>query len=129
MLFVADLVTGLESPTIAPTRQLDTSSAVHYAIYDQGRICRLVLLNTAFYDGSGERLSHHFNAGSLLGAQHLRFRRLTGRTSAATNGITWAGQSVDNETGDIVGEEKIEEVGDGVVTLLASEGAVVELCE
>lgn len=132
MLFVADLVGDLERPHIASLRKYDTSSAVHYAIYDgEGEECRphkLVLLNTEFYDGSSERTSHDFDVGHLLGSQHLCFRRLTGPKSASRDGLTWAGQSVQNYDGTVVGSVEIEEASGGTVNLLASEGAVVEPC-
>lgn len=132
MLFVADVVGGLERPRIASLRHLDTASTAHYAIYDGASEDRgprkLVLLNTAFYGGSGERGQHTFHVGHLLGSARLCFRRLTGPESAARDGVTWAGQRVENADGKIVGSARVEEARGGRVTLQASEGAIVEPC-
>lgn len=43
---------------------------------------------------------------------------------AATDGVAWAGHG----SREIIGVEKVE-VEDGANTLMASEGAVVELCD
>lgn len=132
MLFVADVVGGLESPRNALLRHHDTASAAHYAIYDSAsEDCgprKLVLLNTAFYRGSGERGRHTLDVGHLLGSTRLCFRRLTGPESAARDGLTWAGQRVENADGAVVGSARVEEARGGRLTLQTSEGAIVEPC-
>jgi hypothetical protein len=126
MLFVADLVAGLASPRVAPMPDLDTDSAVHYAIYDGNTLQKLVLLNLEYFEGTSQsaRPSRVYGSARLLGTK-LKVRRLTGVNSAATTGVTWAGQSVD-ANGAIVGALRTEAVEDGVVSLLASEAVIVE---
>lgn len=110
MLFVADLVGDLEDPSIAAMNHLSSSKAAWYSIYDQGQIRKVVLLNTEeFRSGNGTRPSQAFNLGEIVGKE-LKFTRLTGAESAATEGVTWAGQSAHNESGDLVGEMLVEEV-------------------
>lgn len=124
MLFLADVVGDLEDPTIAPLTALDTNSTVHFAVYDKGRLEKLILLNTAEATNSTTRSSVTFDIKSSLG-EKLKVRRLTGATSDARTGVTWAEQTVDYG-GKIQGKQKIERVSNAIVTLFASEAVVVE---
>lgn len=124
MLFVADLVGDLEDPSVARLPNLDTGSLVHFAIYDCGRLAKVVLLNLDFSDKTSPRSSIKLSLSHVLG-KNLHVRRLNGAESAAQTGVTWGGQNVD-DSGNLVGHLEIENVDDGVVTLLASEGVVVE---
>ena len=126
MLFVADLVADLKDPKVAPMPDLDTDTMVHYAIYDGKKLQKLVLLNLEYFSGTSQssRRSTTFGSARLLGTK-LRVRRLTGANSAATAGVTWAGQSVDGD-GSIIGAVKTESVHDGRVSLFASEAVIVE---
>lgn len=124
MLFIADLVADLDNPRVAPISSLDTNSAVHFAIYNNNQIQKLVLLNTQYYSGSSSRPSTNFDVNSSLGS-NVRVRRLTGASSGARSGVTWAGQSVDG-SGRITGSLRTEQVSNGIVRLLASEAAIVE---
>ncbi|GMG11843.1 unnamed protein product [Aspergillus oryzae var. brunneus] len=124
MLFIADLVADLNGPRITPITSLDSNSAVHFAIYDNDQIQKLVLLNTEYFNETTTRSSREFNIASSLGL-NLKVRRLTGQSSDARTGVTWAGQSVD-ASGGITGDLNIESVSTGIVTLLASEAVIVE---
>lgn len=134
MLFAADLVADLAAPRIAPLEELDTTSSVHFAVYDGEQLRKLVLLNLDFFNGTSSangtptddfgRPARRFDVGATLGKQ-VQVRRLTGENSAATSGVTWAGQSVDGD-GAVVDAVQVERVSDGVVTLLASEAVIVE---
>ncbi|KAG8158323.1 hypothetical protein KVR01_012084 [Diaporthe batatas] len=134
MLFAADLVSDLPAPQIAPLTELDTTSTVHFAVYDGEELRKVVLLNLDFFNGTisangtsatdATRPARQFDMGAALGRE-LRVRRLTGDDSAATDGVTWAGQSI-NGDGAVVGELRVEKITDGVVTLLASEAVIVE---
>ncbi|KAH7371264.1 glycoside hydrolase superfamily [Pyrenochaeta sp. MPI-SDFR-AT-0127] len=124
MLFMADVVGDLTAPKVAPITSRDTSSAVHFAIFDGDKIQKLILLNTQFATSGSNRTSLDFDVKSILGA-NLEVRRLTGAYSAAKTGVTWAGQSADS-AGKIVGDQKVERINNGVVTLLASEAVLVE---
>lgn len=125
MLFVADLVADLDDPMVAPITSMDTNTAVHFAIYQDDQIVKLVLLNLEYYTGDSDRPSTDFDVSDLLGS-NVRVSRLTGSESASTDGVSWAGQTVDG-SGAIVGDVETEDITDGIVTLLASEGAIVEL--
>jgi hypothetical protein len=126
MLFVADLVADLQSPRVAPMPEEDTDTAVHYAIYDGHKLQKLVLLNLEYFNGTSQsaRPSRAYGTPRRLGKK-LKVRRLTGANSAATSGVTWAGQTV-NGSGAIVGTVKTEHVEDGWVRLAASEAVIVE---
>lgn len=124
MLFVADLVEDLKDPSVARLTDLDTDSLVHFAIYDCGRLAKVVLLNLNFSDETSTRSSIKLSLSHVLG-NDLHVRRLTGTESAAQTGVTWAGQKVD-DSGNLIGLLDVEDVNDGVVTLLASEGVIVE---
>ncbi|KAK4041439.1 glycoside hydrolase superfamily [Parachaetomium inaequale] len=126
MLFIADLVADLKDPKVAPMPDLDTDTTVHYAIYDGKKLQKLVLLNLEYCSGTSQssRRSTTYGSARLLGKK-LRVRRLTGANSAATTGVTWAGQSVDGN-GSIIGAVKTESVDDGRVSLFASEAVIVE---
>jgi len=126
MLFIADLVADLQSPRVAPMPDLDTDTAVHYAIYDGNQLQKLVLLNLEYFGGTSQstRPRRAYGSAGLLGTR-LKLRRLTGPNSAATRGVTLTGQSVD-ANGAVVGDVKTEFVDDGVVSLLASEAVIVE---
>ncbi|KJK61048.1 hypothetical protein P875_00042697 [Aspergillus parasiticus SU-1] len=124
MLFIADLVADLNAPRVAPITSLDSSSAVYFAIYDNDQIQKLVLLNTEYFNETTTRSSREFSVASSLGP-NLKIRRLTGQSSDARTGVTWAGQSVDAR-GRIIGDLSIESVSTGIVTLLASEAVIVE---
>ena len=124
MLFIADLVADLKVPRIAPITSLDSSSAVHFAIYDNDQMEKLVILNMEYFNETNTRSSREFNVVSSLGS-NLRVRRLTGQSSDARTGVTWTGQSVD-ASGGIIGDLSIENISTGLVTLLASEAVIVE---
>lgn len=126
MLFIADLVADLDSPRVAPMTDLDTDTAVHYAIYDGNNLQKLVLLNLEYFSGTSQsaRPSRAYDSARLLGTR-LKLRRLTGASSAATTGVTWAAQSVDTN-GFVTGTVKTEFVDNGLVSLLASEAVIVE---
>jgi hypothetical protein len=126
MLFVADLVGDLTDPATARLTDLDTDSHVHFAIFDCGRLTKLVLLNLEFFDGTSPRTVQHLDLGKYLG-RNLGVRRLTGAVSASQTSVEWAGQSV-AEDGTIAGRLDVEEVHDGFVSLFASEAVIVEIC-
>ncbi|KAI9368486.1 hypothetical protein BJX61DRAFT_546498 [Aspergillus egyptiacus] len=117
-------------PRVAPIPSLDSPSAAHFAIYDNDHLQKLVLLNTEYFTGNGTsaRPSRDFDVASILGPK-LRVRRLTGRSSDATTGVTWARQRARQRAdgdGNIIGALEIEDVSDGIVSLLASEAVIVE---
>ncbi|EXK26201.1 hypothetical protein FOMG_17171 [Fusarium oxysporum f. sp. melonis 26406] len=124
MLFVADLVAGLRAPTIAPITSLDTQSAIHFAILDNNRLEKLVFINTEYFNATTRRLSRDFSVGFILG-KNPKVSRLTGRSSDATVGVSWAGQKVDSE-GKIRGHAKIERAHNGIIRVWASEAVIVE---
>ncbi|KAI7548168.1 hypothetical protein KC331_g4577 [Hortaea werneckii] len=126
MQFMADLVGDLDRHSIAGLHYLDTSSLVHYAIYEGEQLRKLVLLDLQHYDGTGERSSHEFDVSYILGSEELQYKRLTGNMSAATTGVTWAEQHISNDNGELEGKETFEYAHDGVVKLLATEGTIVE---
>ena len=124
MLFMADVVGNLRDPKISPLKSLDTASAVHFAVYDKGKLQKLILLNTQLAEGNSSRSSIEFNVKSVLGSK-IKIQRLTGPNSAAKTGVSWAGQTVGKD-GKIEGSRKVERSSNGIVTLLASEAVVVE---
>lgn len=126
MLFVADLVGDLADPTVARLTDLDTDSLVHFAIFDCGRLIKLVLLNLEFFDGTSPRPVQHLDLEESLG-RNLRVRRLKGVVSASQTSVEWTGQSV-AEDGTIAGRLDVEQVHDGFVSLFASEAVIVEIC-
>ncbi|EXJ59619.1 hypothetical protein A1O7_03765 [Cladophialophora yegresii CBS 114405] len=125
MLFVADLVADLSQPTISRIVKLDTFDMAQYAIYEENRLQKLVILNTHYYNDTSEtRPSKFVNVSSVLGP-NIKFRRLTGSETTARSGVTWAGQSVD-ASGNIVGRLITEHASNGLIQLLASEAVIVE---
>ncbi|KAM0563069.1 hypothetical protein ACHAPJ_001915 [Fusarium lateritium] len=126
MLFVADLVAGLETPRISAVPQKDKESAVHFAVYNGDELNKLVFLNLQPYErnSTAPRDCQTFDVGSVLG-DNVQVRRLTGADSAATSGVTWAGQSTD-DAGRVVGDLIVEKVYRGLVTVRASEAVIVE---
>lgn len=124
MLFVADLVGDLGDPTISALPDLDTSSTVHFAVFDCGHLSKLVLLNLDFFDGNATRSSERFNLSEVLGSK-LEVRRLTADSSAAQTGVSWAGQQID-EDGILQRELDVERIDNGVVTVFSSEAVIVE---
>jgi len=124
MLFVADLVGDLENSTISALPDLDTISTVHFAVFDCGRLSKMVLLNLDYFEGNAIRSSERFDLTEILGST-LEVRRLTANISAAQTGVSWTGQQVD-ENGVVQGELDIESIDNGVVTVFGSEAVIVE---
>ncbi|KAM5363816.1 hypothetical protein ACJZ2D_011850 [Fusarium nematophilum] len=65
MLFIADLVADLKVPKVTAISSLDTSSSIHFAIFDGNKLQKLVLINT-HVDGKGriksrEKIEKVFN--------------------------------------------------------------------
>ena len=114
ILFVADLVAGLETPRISAVPQKDKESAVHFAVYNGDELNKLVFLNLQPYErnSTAPRDCQTFDVGSVLG-DNVQVRRLTGADSAATSGVTWAGQSTD-DAGRVVGDLLVEKVYRGL---------------
>ena len=126
-LFFANLVKDFgEDAKIAPVLSLDGPSVVHYAIYssDSKTPQKLVIMNLEFSNATIARQQRTFDVSPALG-QQVKVTRLTGPSSDATSGISWAGQTVDGE-GSIVGVETYEYPADGVVSVGSSEAVIVE---
>lgn len=126
MLFVGDLIKGVKSPRVTRVEQFDTTSLVHFAVFDEGGALRkLAIINTGLgTDTAQPRTEKVINVSSVLG-EELRVMRLTAPNVTATTGVTWAQQSVD-EAGKLTGAEAIELVSNGFVKLLAGEAVIVE---
>ena len=84
-----------------------------------------MILNTEFYNNTAiARPEKKLNVASVLG-KNVRMKRLTAESTAAKTGVTWGGQSVD-EKGKVVGKEVWEGIGDGWVSMKASEAVILE---
>lgn len=125
MLFVAELVADMASPRVYRVAHLDTYDLAHYAIYNGPMLQKMVLINTHYHNSSTEtRPLKAINVAHVLG-KNIKMKRLTAPNTIAKTGVTWGMQTVDT-TGKIVGTEDVEMTSDGVVTLFASEAAIVE---
>lgn len=124
MLFHADLVSDLHRPRIARISHLDSRELAHYAIYDGFSLEKIVIINTAYYYGTGERPVKTSDFSVSLGKK-LKVRRLTGPAVNAKIDISWSGQEVNGE-GKLKGELIAERVTDGLVTIKAGEAVIVQ---
>jgi hypothetical protein len=124
MLFHADLVSNLHKPRIARISHLDSRELAHYAIYDGSGLEKIVIINTAYYYGTGERPVKTSDFSSSLG-KRLKVRRLTGPAVKANVDISWSGQKEDSER-KLEGLLIVERVRDGLVTIKAGEAVIVQ---
>ncbi|KAM0209044.1 hypothetical protein ACHAQD_011358 [Fusarium lateritium] len=126
MLFIADLVADLKKPRITAIPLTEKETAAHFAIYDGKKLEKLIFLNLERYEKNqtAPRGSQTYDISSVLGDK-VRVRRLTGEESAATTGVTWAGQKV-NDSGKVVSKLKLEKLNGGSVTIYDSEAVIVE---
>lgn len=126
MLFVADIVSDLTSPSIFRLAHLDTFDLAHYAIYDDDSVLqKMVILNTAYFNGTGERPENYLDVTSVFGNE-VQVKRLTAPSAIATSSVTWANQTVDT-TGSIVGDVSIESVADGLIRMAGGEAVIVSI--
>lgn len=125
MLFAADVVSDIKTPSIHRIAELDTYDLAHYAIYSVSKIQKMVILNTHYHNGTTEtRPAKYVDLSPVLG-RNIQVKRLTSANTIAKNGTTWGGQSV-NSAGKLVGEEVWEESQSGVVRMFASEAIIVK---
>lgn len=125
-LFVADLVSELHEPQISPIYSLDAENMAHYAIYSSSReLQKMVILNLDYFNGTTSRAYKTFDVTSVFG-KNVAVTRLTGSTSIAQQGLTWAGQTVDGQ-GKLVGTKVIERVTNGNVSIGSSEAVIVQI--
>ncbi|KAF2145835.1 glycoside hydrolase family 79 protein [Aplosporella prunicola CBS 121167] len=109
-----------------------------YAVYDlDGAVKGVALLNTAYWDGSGERAGTEVVLRGL-GSGGVKAKRLTSESGGATarvdkgQKVTFAGREFEDGTCVVSGEEVLEEVvvdaeGTARVSVGASEGVLVLL--
>lgn len=124
MLFHADLVSDLHKPHVARISHLDSQELAHYAIYDGSSLEKVVIINTAYYYGKGERPVKTSDFSSSLGKK-LKVRRLTGPAVNAKIDVSWSGQKVDSE-GKLKGQLTVERARDGLVSINAGEAVIVQ---
>ncbi|KFY04146.1 hypothetical protein O988_00965 [Pseudogymnoascus sp. VKM F-3808] len=125
-LLFADLVSNLgRTPEISPIPSLDSTGLAHYAVYSSSfNLQKLVILNLDYINGTNPRTYKTFDVSSEFG-KHVTVKRLSGSSSIATQGLTWAGQTVD-ENGHLTGAKVIEKVTNGVVSIGSSEAVIIE---
>ncbi|OBT81651.1 hypothetical protein VE02_10289 [Pseudogymnoascus sp. 03VT05] len=125
-LLFADLVSNLgRTPEIAPIRSLDATDLAHYAVYSSPfNLQKLVILNLDYINGTNPRTYKTFDVSSEFG-KHFTVKRLSGSSSIATQGLTWAGQTVDGN-GHLSGAKVVEKVTNGVVSIGSSEAVIIE---
>lgn len=125
-LLFAELVSDLgHKPEIASVPSLDAFDLAHYAVYSSSSdLQKLVILNLDYTNGTSPRTYKTFDVSSKFG-QHVTVKRLTGSTAIATEGLTWAGQTVD-ENGNLSGTKFVEAVTNGVVSIGSSEAVIIE---
>lgn len=125
-LLFAELVSDLGyNASIAPITSLDAFNLAHYAVYSSSsNVQKLVILNLDYINGTSARTYKTFDVSSQFG-ENVTVKRLTGPTSVATKGLTWAGQSVD-EDGNLSGSKVVERVTNGVISIGSSEAVIIE---
>ncbi|GMK56154.1 hypothetical protein CspeluHIS016_0212100 [Cutaneotrichosporon spelunceum] len=96
-----------------------TNSLSAYAIWENGKLVRAVVVNTDVYTADSPARSGIKLALSNLGTTSVTVKRFHTPYTNATNGFTWAGQSFDTETSDPEGE-LAEELVAGSVEIEAS---------
>lgn len=84
----------------------------------------MVILNLDYFNGTTSRTYKTFDVSSEFGKE-VNVTRLTGATSVAQDGLTWAGQTVDGQ-GKLSGAKVIEAVTNGVVTIGSSEAVIIQ---
>lgn len=84
----------------------------------------MVILNLDYFNGTTARAYKTFDVTAVFGT-NLSVTRLTGSTSVAQQGLTWAGQTVDGR-GEVVGTKILEKVTNGNVTIGSSEAVIIE---
>lgn len=125
-LLFADLVSNLgRTPEISPIPSLDATDLAHYAVYSSSfNLQKLVILNLDYINGTNPRTYKTFDVSSEFG-KGFTVKRLSGSSSIATQGLTWAGQTVDGN-GHLSGAKVVEKVTNGVVSIGSSEAVIIE---
>jgi len=125
-----------------------TDRYARYVLYKNGRASKVIIINTEYYSGSGERPTTDFSLAGIAGAKTFRHNaaakvlRITAGSSDVTAstvsatlaGPTFGGQSfASDETCSIVGSPKTETLvldkasGSATVSVGASEAVIVYL--
>lgn len=127
LLLFANLVSDLEDNIkVAPVPALDAFDLAHYAIFSSSsKLEKIVILNLDYIQANTARTYKQFDLSSTLG-KNLKVKRLTGSSSTATTGLTFAGQTVDGQ-GNLSGALLVEQVSNGVVSVGSSEGVIIEM--
>lgn len=108
------------------------SNQAGYAIYATNKLTKVVLINSDYYDGVGERPSQSFSIIGLS-VESVTAKRLTASSSLARQDQgdlpTFGGQSIDENTCKLVGHEDREFIevvnGEAKVVLAASEALLI----
>lgn len=115
----------MDQPHISPIYSLDAENMAHYAVYtSSGDLKKLIILNLDYFNGTTTRAYKTFDVTTVFG-KSVSVTRLTGSTSVAQQGLTWAGQTVDGQ-GKVVGAKLVESVKNGNVTIGSSEAVIIE---
>jgi hypothetical protein len=126
LLFLAELLSDISSPTILELSAYENNNLAAYAIYDGQELSKIAVLNLAFYsDTTVPRPAQTIDVTAVF-KDDLQVRRLTGTLSTTTNieNATWVGQTY--ATGKATGGETIEKVENGLVNVSASEAIIIE---
>ena len=126
-LLIAETVGSSNSSTLAYIPVPSAPSLAAYAVYESGSLARLTLLTLAHRNTTdpADTGSVSVDVSSLAGEGTLKVKRMTalGMDSKDVDSVTWAGQAYTN--GTATGEENVEDVTGGSVTVSGVEGVIV----
>ncbi|KAH9215802.1 hypothetical protein DL95DRAFT_499780 [Leptodontidium sp. 2 PMI_412] len=96
-----------------------------YGIWEDGRLKRMVVLNSAVYLGNGVKSSLRVSLRGWDERRPATIKRLDSNMTTSFTGVTWAGQSFETISGRPEGDVVKEAVVGGVFELPASSIALV----
>ncbi|KAK2463462.1 hypothetical protein APHAL10511_004548 [Amanita phalloides] len=97
--------------------QIDDPNLAGYAIYERGRLRRVVIINSkAFFKGRQRTTTRLTLNVQGSGYQRAYVKRLTIRHADDTSGLTWGGQSYETSNGRVSGTEhgEVLSISDGI---------------
>ncbi|KAF7185183.1 Beta-glucuronidase [Pseudocercospora fuligena] len=114
---------------------LNTTSLTAYALYEDSALQSIAIVNRHEFNATSmpavgsERgcISFQLDVEKAMGFSHAQVRRLSAPGTDSKVNITFAGQTVDNETGKIFGELNIEAVEGGRVLMGSGEAVLITL--
>ncbi|KAJ9094739.1 hypothetical protein QFC21_005897 [Naganishia friedmannii] len=106
----------------------DSATVSAYAIYEQSKLARIVIINSELYVPSqnSTRINSTVYLNGLGDNVHFTAKRLSIPFTNATSGLTWASVNYETTSGAPEGNPRQEDVKSGAVSVAASE--VVLLC-